>query len=188
MSPILEAEPVKKAKRVKRPAKKSTYASIDDVIIRDTPGVSVSKKKAHAKGDGVGSQPKVPDDFKDKTTGADEGTGTKPGVPDVPTYESDSDNESENGDDDGNDVHDSEQTDSDDDDENPFFTLKDYDEEEHDEEYESDDDYENVYKEEDDDLYKDVDMRSLGAEYEKERKGDKEMTDADRNVLGLMFY
>ncbi|GJY53517.1 hypothetical protein Tco_0445181 [Tanacetum coccineum] len=188
LSPILEAEPVKKAKRVKRPAKKSTYASIDDVIIRDTPGVSVSKKKAHAKGDGVGSQPKVPDDFKDKTTGADEGTGTKPGVPDVPTYESDSDNESENGDDDGNDVHDSEQTDSDDDDENPFFTLKDYDEEEHDEEYESDDDYENVYKEEDDDLYKDVDMRSLGAEYEKERKGDKEMTDADRNVLGLMFY
>ncbi|GKE16800.1 hypothetical protein Tco_1424377, partial [Tanacetum coccineum] len=48
----------------------------------------------------------------------------------------------------------------DDDDENPSFTLKDYDEEGHDEEYESDDDYENMFKEEDDDLYKDVNVRS----------------------------
>ncbi|GKC10338.1 hypothetical protein Tco_1007120, partial [Tanacetum coccineum] len=35
---------------------------------------------------------------------------------------------------------------------------------------------------EDDDLYKDVNVRSLGAKYEKERKGDEEMTDADQNV------
>nr|GEY98293.1 hypothetical protein [Tanacetum cinerariifolium] len=64
----------------------------------------------------------------------------------------------------------SEGTDLDDDDENPSFTLKDYDEEEHDKEHESDDDYKNVYKEEDDDLYKDVDVRSLGAEHENERE------------------
>ncbi|GKE32418.1 hypothetical protein Tco_1451740, partial [Tanacetum coccineum] len=217
LSPVKEAEPVKKAKRVKRPVKKSTLTSTAGVIIRDTLGVSVSKKKASAKGDKgkgiellsdaalleatqvkealqkskkdshmlhtsglgdrVGSQPKVSDESEYKTTGTDEGTGTKPGVPDVPAYDSESENESwgdseddndddsdddskgdddkADSDDDGNDAHDNERTNSDDD-ENPSFTLKDYDEEEHDEEYESNDDNENVYEEEDDDLYKDV--------------------------------
>ncbi|GJW14325.1 hypothetical protein Tco_0018458 [Tanacetum coccineum] len=51
LSPVKEAEPVKKAKRVKRPAKKSTTVPIAGVVIRDTPGVSVSKKKAPAKVD-----------------------------------------------------------------------------------------------------------------------------------------
>nr|GFD23236.1 hypothetical protein [Tanacetum cinerariifolium] len=110
-----------------------------------------------------------------------EGTSVKPGVPDVLKGNS-SDSDNENEDDDGNDAQDSERIDSDNDHVNPFFTLKDYDEEEHEEEYESDDDYENVYEEEDDDLYKDVDVRSLGAEHEKERKGDEEMTDVDQNV------
>ncbi|GKB02154.1 hypothetical protein Tco_0830243, partial [Tanacetum coccineum] len=103
--------------------------------------------------------------------------GTKPGVPSVPKYHSESENESwgdsdddernddnsdevtkdDDEDDDGNYAHDSERTNSDDDDdENPSFTLKVYDEEEHDEEYESDDDNENVFEEEDDDLHKDV--------------------------------
>ncbi|GKB36161.1 hypothetical protein Tco_0881103 [Tanacetum coccineum] len=48
LSLVKEAEPVKKAKRVKRHAKKSTSASTAGVIIRDTPGVSVSNKKALA--------------------------------------------------------------------------------------------------------------------------------------------
>ncbi|GKG59707.1 hypothetical protein Tco_0607335, partial [Tanacetum coccineum] len=57
------------------------------------------------------------------------------------------------------------------------------DEEEHDEEYECDDNYENMFEEEDDDdLYKDVGVRSLGTTRKKERKGDEEMTDADHNV------
>nr|GEW87139.1 hypothetical protein [Tanacetum cinerariifolium] len=238
LSPVKDAKPVKKAKRVKRPAKKSTTMPTIGVVIRDTPGVSISKKKAPAKGDkskgiellfdaallkaaqvkkalwkskmdshmlhasgsgdGVCYQPKVLDKSKNKTTSTDEGTGTKPGVPDVPLYESDSDNESwgdsedesddinddeddddninnddnENEDDDGNDAHDSERTGLDDDDENLSFTLKYYDEEEYDEDYESNDDYENVYEEEDDNLYKDVDVRSLGVEHEKERKED----------------
>ncbi|GJT58260.1 hypothetical protein Tco_0993314 [Tanacetum coccineum] len=51
LSPIKEAEPVKKAKRVKRPTKKSTTTPTAGVVIRDTPGVSVSKKKAPAKAD-----------------------------------------------------------------------------------------------------------------------------------------
>ncbi|GJT46579.1 hypothetical protein Tco_0955294 [Tanacetum coccineum] len=225
LSPVKEAEPVKKAKRVKRPAKKYTIVLTVGVVLRDTPGVSVSKKKAPAKANrskgieilsdvalseaaqlkeatkrskkdfhisqaygssnGTDLESGVPDEKKRKTSGTNEGIGTIPGVPDVPIYQFESDDESwgnskdENddegddkdddddaskgdddkadSDDDGNKAHDSERTDSDDDDENPSFTLKDYDEEEHDEEYESDDDNENVFEEEDDDdLYKDV--------------------------------
>nr|GEX29861.1 hypothetical protein [Tanacetum cinerariifolium] len=51
LSPIIEAELVKKDERVKRPAKKSTTTPTTSVIIRDTPGESVSKKKAPAKAD-----------------------------------------------------------------------------------------------------------------------------------------
>ncbi|GKE63264.1 hypothetical protein Tco_1513631, partial [Tanacetum coccineum] len=51
LSPIKEAEPIKKAKRVKRPTKKSTTVPMAGLVLRDTPGVSVSKKKAPAKGD-----------------------------------------------------------------------------------------------------------------------------------------
>ncbi|GKD24095.1 hypothetical protein Tco_1225798, partial [Tanacetum coccineum] len=85
----------------------------------------------------------IPDEQQRKTSGTDEGTCTKPGVPDVPKYLSKSENESwgdcdddernddksdevtkdDDEDEDGNDAHDSERTDSDDDDENPSFTL-----------------------------------------------------------------
>ncbi|GJU33773.1 hypothetical protein Tco_1182127 [Tanacetum coccineum] len=51
LSPVKEAEPIKKAKRVKRPAKKSTTAPTAGVVLKDTLGVSVLKKKAPAKGD-----------------------------------------------------------------------------------------------------------------------------------------
>ncbi|GKF17685.1 hypothetical protein Tco_0062603, partial [Tanacetum coccineum] len=54
-------------------------------------------KKPKAKGglgDGVDTQSKVPDEQHLETTGADEGTGTIPGVPDVPIYESESEKES----------------------------------------------------------------------------------------------
>nr|GEW07757.1 retrovirus-related Pol polyprotein from transposon TNT 1-94 [Tanacetum cinerariifolium] len=251
-SHVLEVEPVKKAKRVKRPAKKSTTAPTTCVVIKDTHGVSVSKKKVKDKVDrgkgiellldatlledaqlkktlrkskqdthklqasgsseGADFESEVPDKSKAKPSDISEGTGVKPGVPDVlKANSSDNDNESwgvsedesddindddnanddgsGNKDDDGNDAHDSERTDSDDDDdENPSFTLKDYDEEEHDKEYKADDFYENVYEEEDNDLYKDVDVRSLGAEHEKERKGDEEITGADKNVSQEKSY
>nr|GFA33614.1 hypothetical protein [Tanacetum cinerariifolium] len=136
LSPVKEAKPFKKAKRVKRPTKKSATALIAGVVIgalleasQVKEALHKSKKDSHmlhasSLGDEVGSQPKVLDESKYKTTGTDKGT-------------------------------------------------------EHDEEYESDDDNENVFEEEDDDLYKDVDVRSLGAEHEKERTSDEEMTDAD---------
>nr|GEX93392.1 hypothetical protein [Tanacetum cinerariifolium] len=250
LSLIKEAEPVKKGKRVKRPAKKSTTAPTAGVAIRDTPGVYVSEKKALAKvdrskgieilfdvalsevaqlkeatkrskkvfhisqasglGDGTDFKSGALDKLQHKTSGTDERTSTKPGVLDVPTYDSESKNESwgdskddnnddnddgskgdddkADSDDDGNsNADDNERTDSDDD-ENRSFTLIDYDEEEHDEEYKSNDDTENVFEEEDDDLYKDVDVRSLGAEQDKERKGDEEMTDVDQNVSQEKSY
>ncbi|GKE04444.1 hypothetical protein Tco_1396462, partial [Tanacetum coccineum] len=49
--PASPKEPTKKSKRVKRPAKKSTNALTIGVVIRDTLGVSVSKKIAPAKAD-----------------------------------------------------------------------------------------------------------------------------------------
>nr|GEU29971.1 hypothetical protein [Tanacetum cinerariifolium] len=137
--------------------------------------------QANGSGDGTNFELGVPDEKQHKTLGTDKGTSTKPWVPDVPTYDSESENESwgdseddndDNSDDDSKgdddkpdsdddvncDADDIERTDlDDDDDENPSFTLKDYDQEEHDEEYESDDDNENVFEEEHDDLYKDVD-------------------------------
>ncbi|GJW35033.1 hypothetical protein Tco_0057953 [Tanacetum coccineum] len=51
LSPVLEEEPAKKPKQAKKPAKKSTTVPTAGVVIRDTPGVSVSKKKAPAKVD-----------------------------------------------------------------------------------------------------------------------------------------
>ncbi|GKG49414.1 hypothetical protein Tco_0515866, partial [Tanacetum coccineum] len=51
LSPILEEEPIKKPKKAKKPAKKSTIMPTSGVVIKDTPGVSVSKKKAPSKGD-----------------------------------------------------------------------------------------------------------------------------------------
>ncbi|GKF17116.1 hypothetical protein Tco_0062034 [Tanacetum coccineum] len=44
-------ESTQKGKQVKRPTKKATTAPTTDVVIRDTPGKSVSKKKAPAKAD-----------------------------------------------------------------------------------------------------------------------------------------
>nr|GEU39927.1 hypothetical protein [Tanacetum cinerariifolium] len=133
--------------------------------------------------DGTNFKSGVPDEQQRKTSGIDKGTGTKPGVSDVPKHQSKSDDKSwgdseeDDNDDDSDDV-------SKDDDKNPSFTLKDCEEEEeHDKEcvqslenYESDDDKEYIDKETYDDLYKDVDVKSLRAEHEMERKGDAELT------------
>nr|GEU64597.1 hypothetical protein [Tanacetum cinerariifolium] len=173
-----------KAKRVKRHAKKYTTVPIAGVAIRDTPGVSVSKKKAPTKADRSKGIEILYDVALSEAAQLKE--ATKRSKKDsyislkqvaqvkelilnqgflMSDNEDDNDNDSKgdddkaDSDDDGNsDADDNERTDSDDDDENPSFTLKDYDEEEHDEEYKSDDDNKNVFEEEDDDLYNNVDM------------------------------
>nr|GEV04790.1 hypothetical protein [Tanacetum cinerariifolium] len=139
--PASPKEPTRKGKRVKRAAKNATTTPTTGVVIRDTPGKSVSKKKAPAKTDrGKGIDEEKSDDVHD---------------------EDDNDNEDGNDDDSGNDAQDSEQTDLDDG-ENPFFTLKDYEEEEQYEEYvltpERDKAYDEdkIYEEEDDDVAKEL--------------------------------
>ncbi|GJV76977.1 hypothetical protein Tco_1508561 [Tanacetum coccineum] len=96
LSLILEEEPAVKPKQAKRPANKSTTVPTTSVVIKDTPSESVPKKKTPAK---------VDRGKEDKTTRTDEGTGTKPGVPDVPKYLFESENESwgDSGDDESND-------------------------------------------------------------------------------------
>ncbi|GJV56293.1 hypothetical protein Tco_1457298 [Tanacetum coccineum] len=130
----------------------------------------------------------VPNKQEDKTSGTDEGTGTKPGVPSVPKYLSESENESwgDSGDDDDYNDDDSNEVTKDDDDEDD----NDDEEEEHEEEYvRTPDSFEfNDDEEEYDELYKDVDVKSLDAEREKEGKGDAEMTDADKNVSQERSY
>ncbi|GKA57645.1 hypothetical protein Tco_0756833 [Tanacetum coccineum] len=75
-------------------------------------------KKTKAKGDGVDTQSKVPDEQQQKTSGTDEGTGTIPGVPDVPLYEFESGQESwgdsEDEDDQDDDVDNDDDSESDD--------------------------------------------------------------------------
>ncbi|GKD14736.1 hypothetical protein Tco_1199143, partial [Tanacetum coccineum] len=171
LSSVLEEEHAEKPKRSKKPANKFTIVPKLGVVIRDTPDVSMSKKKAHTKvdrgkgmdllceaalleaaqlkktpkksklethklyacgsGDGVGSQPKDPNESEDKTTGTDEGTGTNPGVPDVPKYQSESKNESwgdsddnSNDDDSGDVTNDADDADSDVDGENEASDSK----------------------------------------------------------------
>ncbi|GKE77990.1 hypothetical protein Tco_1544110, partial [Tanacetum coccineum] len=217
LSPVLEEEPTVKPKKAKKLANKSTTIPTTGVVIRDTPSVSVSKKKAPAKfdrgkgidllsdaalheaaqvkealkksnkdshtlhpsssGDGVGSQPKVHDESEDKITGIDEGTGDSKdddNDDDSNDVSKGDDDKPDNDDDDGNDAQDSERTDLDEE-ENPNLNLK------VDEEKETQED-EEFDAEEYDDLYMDVDVKSLGVEREKEGKGDAEMTDVDQDV------
>ncbi|GJV41798.1 retrovirus-related pol polyprotein from transposon TNT 1-94, partial [Tanacetum coccineum] len=160
--PVSPKEPTKKPTKKPKPAKKvvpamkSSRKSQAVVIIKDTLGVSVSKKKDPAKGkrskgieilfdaalteaaqlkeatkqskkdfhishasgsgDGTDFESRVPDDQQRKISGADEGTSTKPGVPDVPKYDSKSDKESwsDSGEED-DDVKDDSEDESDDD-------------------------------------------------------------------------
>ncbi|GJS00999.1 hypothetical protein Tco_0317507 [Tanacetum coccineum] len=217
---VLEDEPAKKPKQAKHPelAKKSAPTKEDvsskkpsrkksvGVVIKDTLGVSVSKKKAptnvdrgkgmdllfdvallevaqlkkvlkkskqdthmlHANGsdDGVGSQPKVPDELQYKTTGTNEGTSTIPRVLDVPKDQSESENES---------WGEKEETQDDEfvhtldvyvpTNDEPNDESKDVDEEE----------YERINKE----LYGDVNVSLTDVELDDKDKGDKEMTNAD---------
>ncbi|GJU47921.1 retrovirus-related pol polyprotein from transposon TNT 1-94 [Tanacetum coccineum] len=111
LSPNLEEQPTKNPKRAKKLVKKSTTVPTAGFVIRDTPGVSVSKKKAPAKVDrGKGMdflfeaalledaqlKKALKKSKQDNHTihASGSGTSTKPGVPDVPKDKSKSENES----------------------------------------------------------------------------------------------
>ncbi|GKB32831.1 integrase, catalytic region, zinc finger, CCHC-type containing protein [Tanacetum coccineum] len=217
LSLVLEEEPKKAPAKVDRG--KGMDLLFDVALLEATQLKKALKKskqethKLHASGsgDGVGSQPKVPDESQDKTTGINEGTGTIPGVPDVPKYQFESENKSwgDSGDDDSNDddndddnddvtnddddvvnsdadgdneASDSERTDFDKD-ENLNLNQNDDEEEEYEEEYvHTLDNYElSDDDEEYEELYKDVNVRLKDAEHEEEGKGDAEMTDVGRD-------
>nr|GEV89582.1 retrovirus-related Pol polyprotein from transposon TNT 1-94 [Tanacetum cinerariifolium] len=139
-------EPVKKAKRVKRPAKKSTTAPTAGVVIRDTPAQlkkplkksrqNTHKLQASGSSDGANFESEVPYESKAKPSNTSEGTDESI---DDNNDDNANDDDSENKDDDGSDVHDSERTES-------------------------------------------------GAEHEKERKGNAEMTYANQNVSQEKSY
>nr|GEU82305.1 uncharacterized mitochondrial protein AtMg00810-like [Tanacetum cinerariifolium] len=166
-------------KRVKRAFKKATNAPTTDVVIRDTPGKSVSKKKAPAKTDrGKGIEllsdaalledaqlketlrksKKKPTSFRLATQVRELILNQSEDVHDEDDNDDEDGDDDDNGNDDdgGNDAQDSKRTNSNDD-ENPSFTLKDYkEEEEQDEEYvntlknDKSDDEEKMYEEEKD--------------------------------------
>ncbi|GJZ35484.1 hypothetical protein Tco_0581301 [Tanacetum coccineum] len=185
LSPIFEEEHAEKPKRAKKPTKKSTTVPTAGVAIRDTPSEFVQMKKTPAKvvrGKGMdllsdvalleASQLKKTLMKKVKTTSTDEGTGTKPRVPDVPKYLSESENESWG--------------DSDDDDSDEVTKDDDEDDvkkEEHEEEHVcTPDSFEfNDDDEEYEELCKDVNVRLTDKEHEEQGKEDEEMIDAIRD-------
>ncbi|GKB89544.1 hypothetical protein Tco_0961816, partial [Tanacetum coccineum] len=167
----------------------SDAALLEDAQLKKT--LRKSKRETHkhqasGSSEGVDFESEVPDEQTGKTKDTSKGTSMKPGVPDVSKEDSsDSDDDSwgnsldenddfnyeyddggnyddsGNDDDGGNDAQDSEQTDSNID-ENPFFTLKDYEEGEQDEEYvhtpekDKSNDEEKMYEKEDDDVTKEL--------------------------------
>nr|GEV71309.1 integrase, catalytic region, zinc finger, CCHC-type, peptidase aspartic, catalytic [Tanacetum cinerariifolium] len=182
--PVSPKEPTQKGKRVKRPSKKAITVPTTSVVIKYTPDESASGSS-----EGADFESEVPDETTGKTKDTSEATSVKPVVLDVSKVDSsDSDDDSwgdsedesddvhdedDNDDDDGNDddsgneddggnyAQDSEQTNLNDD-ENPSFNMKDYKEEEQDEEYmhtpekDKSNDEDMIYEEEDDDVAKEL--------------------------------
>ncbi|GKB92837.1 putative ribonuclease H-like domain-containing protein [Tanacetum coccineum] len=186
---------VAKPDKKKQPAKKTKakgLAVLSEVALSKAEQLKLATKRSkkdfhmsHASGlgDGVDIQSKVPDEQQQKASDTDEGTGTIPGVPDVPTYESKSEKESwgdskeEDDNDDGDNDDDGDSDDHDDDNDNerieydrdeiPDLNMTNVDqteheEEEYDDEFYEEEDEETMYDDEDDEvtkeLYEDVDV------------------------------
>ncbi|GJX72395.1 hypothetical protein Tco_0309566 [Tanacetum coccineum] len=157
---------VTKPDKKKQPAKKTKAKGLvvlSEVALTEAKQLKLATKRskkdfhishASGSGDGVDTQSKVPDEQQQMTSDTDEGTGTIPGVPDVPTYESKSKKEPWGNSDEEDDYEDDFDDDSNDNDE------KSMDEEEDDE----------VTKE----MYDDVNV-NLGNE-------DTDMTNADQGA------
>ncbi|GKC18053.1 hypothetical protein Tco_1014835 [Tanacetum coccineum] len=96
------AKPDKKKKPTKKTKAKGLVV-LSEVALSEAEQLKLATKRskkdfhmshASGSGDGVDIQSKVPDEQQQKTSGTDEGTGTMPGVLDVPTYEYESEKES----------------------------------------------------------------------------------------------
>nr|GEX99006.1 hypothetical protein [Tanacetum cinerariifolium] len=135
--PVSPKEPIKKPAKKTVPTRKSSKSQAV-FIIKDTPGISTQggyKEKQERLSYLLDTQFRVPDVPKYQFKSNDESWGDS----EDDDNDDDSDDVSKGDDDkaktdDGNDAHDSEKTNLNDD-VNPSFTLKEYKEEEHDEEY-----------------------------------------------------
>ncbi|GKE16156.1 hypothetical protein Tco_1423733, partial [Tanacetum coccineum] len=206
---VLEEEPAVKPKHAKKPAKKFTTVPTTCVVIRDTLGVSVSKKKAPTKVDRGKDMDLLSkaallkaiqlkktlkksklETHKLLTSGSGDGVGSNQSDDDS---NDDGSNDASNDDDyddddvdsnaDGdNEASDSQKTDSDED-ENPNLNQNEDEEEEYEEEYVcTPDNYEfSDDDEEYEELYKHVNIRLKDTLHEEEWKGDAEMTDVGRD-------
>ncbi|GKC32986.1 hypothetical protein Tco_1040280, partial [Tanacetum coccineum] len=121
------------------------------------------------------------DEQEDKTTGTYEGTSTKPGVPDVHKYLSESENEScgDSGDNDGNN-DDSDEVTNDDDDDDVESDVN-GDKEASDSEKTDSDEDENPNLNQNDDEEEEYEEELKETEHEEEGKGDEEMTNDGRD-------
>ncbi|GJZ96018.1 retrovirus-related pol polyprotein from transposon TNT 1-94, partial [Tanacetum coccineum] len=185
-SPKQKTVPVSSKEPTKKPGKAKKYVtSTKKTSTKPKP----TKKKAPVKadrGDGTNFESGVPDEKQRNISGTDEGTGAKPGVPDVPKYDYESDKESwgDSGEEDNDDEYDTEDDDdndgNDDDDDNDDDDNDDDDKEYVDEFTDKEDDDDNAKEETEEDLddaeelYRDVNVNL--------RKEDVEMTDADQVV------
>ncbi|GJW25320.1 hypothetical protein Tco_0039131 [Tanacetum coccineum] len=190
-----------KKKQIAKKPKAKGLVVLSEVALTEAEQLKLATKRSrtqihssHASGssDGVDTQSKVPDEQQQqKTSGTDEGICIKPGVPDVPLYESDSEQEScdneddendsddisdeGNDDNDGNDGNDGDDDDANDNDKQEGDDTN-KDDEEIDKEEETIYDEETMYDDEDDEvtkeLYEDVNV-NLGNE-------DTKMTNADQ--------
>ncbi|GJR40258.1 hypothetical protein Tco_1215942 [Tanacetum coccineum] len=147
------AKPDKKKQPAKKPKAKE-LAVLSEVALTEDEQLKLATKRSKTQfhsshgsgsGDGVDTQSKVPDEQQQKTFGTDEGTGTIPGIPNVPIYESESekeswgdsedeDNENDSNDlsdegDDNNDGNDGDDDDANDDDKKERDDMNDDDEE-----------------------------------------------------------
>nr|GEX04166.1 hypothetical protein [Tanacetum cinerariifolium] len=164
-------------KKAKEPVtSKTTSESISkSPIFKTQAKTKQPAKKTKEKGDGVGKLSKVPNEQEQEDTGTDEGTDTLSGVPDVPKYESESDDVAKSDNEQSESKNDDDGSDEDEDVEESAHTYSD--EEKFDYEELNDDDDESTDTEDDEEvkeLYDDVNI-NLG-------NADAEMTDADQKT------
>ncbi|GKE76348.1 hypothetical protein Tco_1542468, partial [Tanacetum coccineum] len=94
-SPKLKTVPVSPKEPTKKPAKAvalSETAQLKEATKQSKKDFHISH--ASGSGDGIDFESGVPDEKQRKISGTNEGTGTKPGVPDVPKYDSKSEKKS----------------------------------------------------------------------------------------------
>ncbi|GKC36473.1 hypothetical protein Tco_1048857 [Tanacetum coccineum] len=185
---IEEPEPAKRVVPSKKPSRKQSTS----VQIRDTPGVSVSKKKAPAITDrtkgidllyeaALFEEVQVPDEPKGKSVDTHKGTGLKPGVLDQDDEEDalESDDDLQQADDERTDLENQMINDEDKESEDAFVhTPEDYvptNDETNDETKDVDkEEYERISEE----LYGDVNVKLTNVVHYDEEKGDADMTNA----------